>query len=198
MIKKNLLAKKIGRKKSSPPAINHNGGLGAQLTLTGSEFAGVLDIRLLFAKGSVQLLDCSFKGNDSAQIVNKFKKIKTKTESVQADPADTLGTEAGEDVFIRENKILHKLNLSDVQYIKAMGDYVRIYTAGRKIMVHNSLKSLEKKLPQSKFIRIHRSYMVAIKKIEVIEESTIYIDSQPIPIGEVYRSKLMKFLSIIK
>jgi hypothetical protein len=159
------------------------------------DFSGTLEIRILFSKGKIQKVNCAVvKPGDVA--ANGAKKNLKAAENALYD--ENVEGENPSTIFIKENKTLQRLSLSDVLFVKAMGDYVCIYTPERKITIHHNLKSLEMKLPKSKFLRIHRSYMVAIDKIEMIEESTLYIGSHPVPVGESYRSKLMKFLSIIK
>lgn len=99
--------------------------------------------------------------------------------------------------FFREKGVASKLKLSDILYIQAMGDYVTIHTADKKHTIHHTLSAIEKELPEDKFLRIHRSYIVALDKIDTIEDGTAYIYQSNIPIGESHRSKLMVLLNLL-
>ena len=99
-------------------------------------------------------------------------------------------------IFVRSNSVLAKINLNDIMYIQALGDYVNIYTSAKRNMVHCTLKSIEEKLPPGKFFRLHRSYLVAIDHIDKIEENAAYIGQTAIPIGEQYRKDLLKKLNL--
>jgi two-component system, LytTR family, response regulator len=100
-------------------------------------------------------------------------------------------------IFIRSNSVLAKLNLNDILYVQALGDYVNIFTDTKHHMVHCTLKSIEEKLPAGKFFRLHRSYIVAIRHIDHIEEGTAYVLKHAIPIGDQYKKELFKRLNLI-
>lgn len=100
-------------------------------------------------------------------------------------------------VFVRSNSTLSKIKLNDIQYIQALGDYVNIFSAGKRYVVHCTLKSMEEKLPHDKFFRLHRSYLVALDHIEQVEENTLYIGEHPIPIGEQFKKELLKKINLI-
>ena len=105
--------------------------------------------------------------------------------------------EAKEFVFVKDNGILKKLNLDDILYLEAMGDYVKVHTAQKFHVLHSTLKSIEEKLPLNKFLRIHRSYIVSIQKIDFIQDGIISIGKSTIPVAETYRSVLNKRLNLL-
>ena len=100
-------------------------------------------------------------------------------------------------VFIRDNGILKRLMIEDIHFLEAMGDYVKVFTQQKFHAIHTTLKTVEEKLPHNKFLRVHRSYIVALNKIEKIEEGVIVINSKPVPVADAYRSTLNKRLNII-
>src|SRR4030095_1195729 len=100
-------------------------------------------------------------------------------------------------VFARENGVLRKINLDDILYMEAMGDYVKIFVQSKFFMVHTKLRSIEEKLPSDKFLKVHRSFIVAINQIERIEEGVIVINQKPIPVADAYRSTLNNKLHIL-
>ena len=99
--------------------------------------------------------------------------------------------------FIREKGISTKLLITEILYIQALGDYITIHTAHRKSTIHYTLSAIEKELPASKFLRVHRSYLISLDKVDKVEEGTAYINQQPIPIGDTQRSDLMKRLNLL-
>lgn len=99
--------------------------------------------------------------------------------------------------FIREKGVSSKLVIADILYIQALGDYVTIHTPQKKYTVHYTLSAIEKELPSAKFMRVHRSYLVALDKIDTVEEGTAFVFQNPIPVGDAQRSELMKRLNLL-
>ncbi len=100
-------------------------------------------------------------------------------------------------MFVRSNSVLTKIKINDITYIQALGDYVNIYTADNRYTVHITLKGMEEKLPQDKFYRLHRSYLIALDHIDKVEEGTAFIGKHPVPIGEQYKKELLKKINLI-
>lgn len=105
--------------------------------------------------------------------------------------------EEKDSIFIRSDAVLTKVKLKEIIYIQAMGNYVNIFTNEKRYSVHMTLKNIEEKLPLTLFYRLHRSYLVAIKHIDHVEESTAYIGKHPIPIGEQFKKELLKKINLI-
>lgn len=91
-------------------------------------------------------------------------------------------------IFIKTENRLEKINLIDILYIEGMRDYRRIHTVDKKIMTLQNFKELEQIIPPNLVFRVHKSYMVALHKIESIERSRIKIADQLIPISETYKN----------
>jgi two-component system LytT family response regulator len=98
----------------------------------------------------------------------------------------------GGSILIKSGTDYHRLEMDDILYVEGTGNYVTFVTAGRKIMSLMTLKDVLDKLPGDRFIRIHRSYIVAFHKIDVIQREQVIVRGERIPIGEVYRSELQK------
>ncbi len=89
-----------------------------------------------------------------------------------------------------------RVNIDEVKYIEGLKDYIKIYASTDKpILTLNSLKRMEEKLPESKFLRIHKSYIISLEQIEAITKNQVIIGEKRIPIGESYRQN---FLETIK
>lgn len=99
--------------------------------------------------------------------------------------------------FIREKGISNKIMISDILFVQALGDYVNIHTRQKKYTIHYTLSAIEKELPAGKFMRVHRSYLLALDKIDSVEEGTAYAGGNAIPIGETQRSALMKRINLL-
>lgn len=89
-------------------------------------------------------------------------------------------------IFIKVNKKLIKVNLNDILYIESLKDYIKILTTLGDYVVHKSLTAITEELPESNFIRVHRSYTISINKIGALDGNTIEIGRRKIPIGRNY------------
>jgi DNA-binding LytR/AlgR family response regulator len=94
--------------------------------------------------------------------------------------------------FIKTDSKMQKVNFSDVLYVEGHSDYLGIVTEKERFMTIMNFKRLEEILPQKHFVRVHKSYMVALSKIEYVERYHIKIRDQSIPIGESYRVQFFK------
>ncbi len=100
-------------------------------------------------------------------------------------------------LFIKDNKSIKKLDVNEVLYMEAKGDYVRIHVPGNSYVIHGSLKGVEEKFPPGRFLRVHRSYIVALNKIDYIEDRVVYIHDIAIPISESYKDILLQNLKLL-
>ena len=90
-------------------------------------------------------------------------------------------------MFVKTEYRMERIDFSDILYIEGQGAYLGIVTKEVRVMTLQSFKNLEKCLPSNNFMRIHKSYIVALDKIEIIERNTIIINEQRIPVGLNYR-----------
>lgn len=98
-------------------------------------------------------------------------------------------------LFVKSEYRVIRVNFSDIQYIEGMREYVRIHLINDKpIMSLLSMKSLEAQLPDSQFMRIHRSYIVNLSQIKIVERSRIVFGDVYVPVGEAYRSNFQAYL----
>lgn len=111
---------------------------------------------------------------------------------------DTEVTAAADDyLFIRDNNILKKLKLDEILWIEAMGDYVKIRTESQWHIVHSTLKAVEEKINSGRLMRVHRSYIISLDKIDSIEDGAVNIINTPIPVAESYRPKLIQKIKLL-
>ncbi len=99
-------------------------------------------------------------------------------------------------LFLKSEYKIRRINFNDILYIEGLKDYIKVYTIGedKPILSLNSIKSLEQKLPEEKFMRVHRSFIVNLERIEVIERSRIVFGKTYIPVSDQYKDKFQEFL----
>ncbi len=100
-------------------------------------------------------------------------------------------------LFIRDSNIVRRLKIDEILYAEAMGDYVKLHTFDKFYAVHSSLKEVEGKLPDSKFLRVHRSFIIQVGKIDTIEGGTLIINRKMVPVADTYRATLNQRLKIL-
>ena len=98
-------------------------------------------------------------------------------------------------VFAKVNGRLVRINFDDVYYIEALSTYSVLVTATHKHIVHVTLKSLEERLPFSHFVRVHRSYIVNTRHIDVIDDHQLVLGPYTVPVGKLHKTELMRRLA---
>ena len=129
--------------------------------------------------------------NDFLKAANKaFSLYKLKSES-----GETLNTN-DDFLFIKSEYKIIRVRMTDITYIEGMREYVRIHLRnGKPIMSLLSMKSLEQRLPESDFMRVHRSYIVNLSQITTIERNRIIFNDVNIPISEQYKDKFQDYIN---
>ncbi|MBN1200165.1 MAG: response regulator transcription factor [Bacteroidales bacterium] len=110
--------------------------------------------------------------------------------------ADTAGSvkPPADYIFIKADYHMHKVKLENILYIEGMKDYLRLHLPNERIMTLMSFMKMEKILPPDRFMRVHKSYIISLDKIERIERNTIMISGQKIPIGNKYKKEFLDYL----
>jgi len=101
------------------------------------------------------------------------------------------------ELYVNVEKRLVKLRYSDILLIEAKGDYIKIKTAEKAHIVHSTLKKIEEKLPSEIFLKIHRSYIINLSKIIDIEDNSVLINQEVIPVSRSNKTELMKRLNLL-
>jgi DNA-binding LytR/AlgR family response regulator len=100
-------------------------------------------------------------------------------------------------LFVKSDSILVRLNLKEILFVEAMGDYVRIYTNKQRHMVLSTMKAFEEKLSQNKFFRIHKSYIVNLDRVEAIAGNSIPFSNKLIPISKSIKPLLLERINLM-
>jgi DNA-binding LytR/AlgR family response regulator len=118
----------------------------------------------------------------------EYYAFKSTDEAAETDLED-------DHIFVKANQKLIKLSYSDIYYIEAFADYVKIFLADSKIVTLQTMKNMEKKLPDEYFSRIHRSYIVNRKHVASFSGTKLEVNGVTVPIGKNYKSD---FISLMK
>jgi len=97
-------------------------------------------------------------------------------------------------IFVKTEHKIQKVYLNDILFIEGLKDYISIFTPAERIITLQNMKKMEDALPPKHFIRVHKSYIVSINKIDSIERSRIFIGDKIIPVGDTYREEFFKII----
>ncbi|WP_271405870.1 LytR/AlgR family response regulator transcription factor [Tenacibaculum soleae] len=128
---------------------------------------------------------------------SRFLKSVTKVSNALAIKATPIkNTETTEDskIFIKEDKKYYQIKLKDILFMEAYGNYVKIHMIDKMIISHQTLTSFTHNLPENQFLRVHKSFIISIDKIELIEGNRIKIQTHQIPIGKMYKLNVNKLI----
>ncbi|MFK7950621.1 MAG: LytR/AlgR family response regulator transcription factor [Saprospiraceae bacterium] len=127
--------------------------------------------------------------------VNKaMAQLELQNDSV-ATSNDVETTEKADFIFVKADKKLIKINYADILYIEGLKDYVIIKMPTSRVITLQTMKSLEAKLPSDIFKRIHRSYIVNLKKISAVIGNMVEVEKKHLPIGKNYREELLNIVN---
>jgi two-component system, LytTR family, response regulator len=133
--------------------------------------------------------DRFFKAVQKAQaILQPSSKPETKAE--HAPQSDFLS----DFIFVKTEYKIQKVYLNDILFIEGLKDYISIFTPAERIITLQNMKKMEDALPEKHFIRVHKSYIVSLNKIDSIERSRIFIKDKIIPVGDTYRDEFFKIV----
>jgi PAS domain S-box-containing protein len=99
--------------------------------------------------------------------------------------------------FVKKGSMLVKVYLDHISWVQAMDNYVIIQTTSDQFVIHSTMKDIELKLPKIRFLRVHRSYIIPLDKINVLDENTVLIGDKTIPIGKSYKETFMARLNFL-
>ena len=98
-------------------------------------------------------------------------------------------------IFVKSNLKKRKVVLNDIKWVEALGDYIKVVTNEGNIVILSAMKSFEKQLPEDKFLRIHKSYIVNLEKVEKFNSKNIEVEGRQVPLSRNKKNELMEALS---
>ena len=176
--------------------------------LTGLEFSRLLPAKskVVFTTAfdqyaiegyKVNALDYLLKPFDYNEFLNAAQKARNHFETNSTQNSENQQNKKNSDfIFVKSEYRQIKINFSEILYIEGLKDYVKIYTSShpRPILTLMSLKKLEEELPSEQFMRVHRSYIISLEKIEAIERNHVVIKDGFITIAPNYKDILMEYI----
>jgi two-component system, LytTR family, response regulator len=138
--------------------------------------------------------DRFFKSAQKAQSIIEpaVKQVAVEQPVVVAAPSQPQEDFSHDFIFVKTEHKIQKVYLHDIMFIEGLKDYISIFTAAERIITLQNMKKMEDALPERHFIRVHKSYIVALNKIDSIERSRIFIGEKVIPVGDTYRDQFFK------
>ncbi len=129
--------------------------------------------------------------------INKAKAVLSAPRKMPSVNRDNLETSSGNELYINIDRRLIKIDIPSIYLVEAKGDYINVKTETKDYTVHSTLKKIEEKLPESIFLKIHRSYIINVTKIIDIEDNSVLIKKDVIPVSRSNRPELMKRLNLL-
>ncbi|MDR6462031.1 LytTR family DNA-binding domain-containing protein [Chryseobacterium sediminis] len=120
----------------------------------------------------------------------RFLQAVSKAQTILESRKENVEVTRDEFLFVRDSNVTRRLKLDDIFYAEAMGDYVKFYTKEKMFAIHGKMKTAEERLPKDHFIRVHRSYIVSVSKIDTLQDGGIMINGKFIPVADAYRKAL--------
>ena len=114
--------------------------------------------------------------------------------TLQEEHAGQKGNSRRDYIFIKSDNRLFKINYTDILFIEGMRDYVAVHTLDQKILTLTSMRQILNKLPSQDFIRVHKSYIVGITHITLVQNNRVMINEHEIPISNTYKEGFVKFI----
>lgn len=128
----------------------------------------------------------------------KFKKEKEKLAGIETSGFNHASSVSREFIYVKSNSRLVKVQNENILFVEALKDYVIIHTQDERFTIHSTMKDIEKKLPSDMFMRVHRSYILNLKKIKSIDSSIVILENsdKKVPIGGSYKDDLFQRLNL--
>jgi len=132
----------------------------------------------------------------------RFLKAVNKAREYLSNTGKTLSPETADEprstgnfFFVKSDYKLVKIETGEIFYIESLKDYIKIFTGVKPVLTLSSMKTIEDRLPSSDFIRVHRSFIVNLRKIQYIRQNFVVVENREIPIGENYREGFLKAIN---
>ncbi len=125
------------------------------------------------------------------QAVNKFL---NENSAVYTEEKKEFTIEKSDFIFVRSDRKMIKINFSEINYIESLGDYLKICLPNKTVITRETISSMEAKLPKRDFIRVHRSFILSIAKIESFTSEFVEINKKAIPISRSYKKEVLQKL----
>lgn len=136
--------------------------------------------------------------NRAIETISKDKEQPANSKEASKSNVEKEGVleETNEYAFFKQDSSVYKVKYSDILYVEAFGNYLKVFTKDKKIVARKTMTEFEEELSYENIVRVHKSYFVNILKIDKIELNQIHIGEKQISIGTIYKSELLKKLNL--
>jgi len=142
-----------------------------------------------------------YKVTDFLKKPFSYERFLEALQKVQSSPAIqpslNADTESSDHIYIKSEGKLIRLANDAILFMESMGDYVKFVTADKKYITHNTIKNLEDKVNKQHFLKVHRSYIVNLRKIDDMRENCLFINGLEIPVSKAFKSVVISRLNIL-
>ena len=108
--------------------------------------------------------------------------------------SSTLNSQKNDYIFVKADYKIIKIQISDILFIEGLKDYIKIYSGAKPTLTLSSLKATENRLPSEQFVRVHKSFIIAVNKIDSVSKNRVHIGTHQIPISDNYRKNLFNII----
>jgi DNA-binding LytR/AlgR family response regulator len=143
------------------------------------------------------IVDYLVKPITEDRFVKAIQKAKSSKSTTTAKEVKVQGEDNANEFYVNIDRRLIKIEIASVNIIQAKGDYIHIKTESKNYIVHSTLKKIEDKLPKDVFLKVHRSFIINTSKIIDIEDNSVLIAKDVIPVSRANRPELMKRLNLL-
>jgi len=173
--------------------------------LTGIEFVRTLESapKVIFTTAYAQYAIEGFKLNATDYLLKPFgyeeflKAVQKAYKQAELENSAATTVEANNQfLFLKSEYKIRRINFNDILYVEGLKDYIKVFIKGelKPILSLSSVKAIESKLPEEKFMRVHRSFIVNLEQIDTIDRSRIVFGKEYIPVSDQYKEKFQAYL----
>jgi len=142
----------------------------------------------------LQAVDYLLKPISFERLLQAINKFSDETIRINSPDTEEIRHEKTNFIFVRSDRKMIKINFDDINYIESLSDYIKIHLSDKTVITRETITGIEAKLPQNDFLRIHRSFIVSISKIDSFTNEYIDINKKQIPISRTYKKDVVQGL----
>ena len=142
---------------------------------------------------NLEAVDYLLKPISFERLLQALNKINNNSSDLTIS-SDDKKMDTNDFIFVRSDRKMIKINFKEIHYIESLSDYIKIHLQDKTIVTRETISNIEAKLPQTQFLRVHRSYIIAISKIDSFTNEFVEIHKKAIPISRSYKTSVLNTL----
>ncbi|HYQ56906.1 MAG TPA: LytTR family DNA-binding domain-containing protein [Draconibacterium sp.] len=143
----------------------------------------------------LQAVDYLLKPISFGRLMQSINKYLSENQQVDFEEPASIQPEKSESIFVRSDRKMIKINFLEILYIESLADYIKIHLVDKTIVTRETISSIEAKLPQQDFLRVHRSFIVALNAIDSFTAELVEIGKKQIPVSRSYKDGVLNKLN---